>query len=248
MNKVHGFYLSLMAYTCLFSSSLLAQDAMFIDAEGRVGIGTGTPDQPLVIERDLVEPTVVVRNPGNIGGATFRMQDDASGADFKFKSTGKAGFKIRDQRYGRDVITVNAQTDASGRKAMYIDAAGNVGIGTDTDSALAEALVVVGSIQADNIVTSPESLRWPDYVFNDDYALPTLPEVEAFVEEHHHLPGVPSANEVAANGIAVNEMIALHLEKIEQLTLYLIALEKENALLRSRDQELHRRLEALEQQ
>ena len=103
-------------------------------------------------------------------------------------------------------------------------------------------------IRASNLtLTSSESVSWPDYVFDEGYELPSLNEVEAFVTEHNHLPGIPSATDVAAKGVEVNEMIALQLEKIEELTLYVIALEKENSLLRARDREFHQRIEALEQ-
>ncbi|MES2560984.1 MAG: hypothetical protein V4590_14655 [Bacteroidota bacterium] len=80
---------------------------------------------------------------------------------------------------------------------------------------------------------------WADYVFKEDYTLLSLNEVERFVKEHKHLPGVPSDKEVVANGIDVAEMDATLLKKIEELTLYMIdqnkrleKLEKENAELK----------------
>lgn len=63
---------------------------------------------------------------------------------------------------------------------------------------------------------------WADYVFADDYQLKSLEEVSDFVEENDHLPGVPSAKQVAENGIDVAKMDAKLMEKIEELTLYLI--------------------------
>ena len=70
------------------------------------------------------------------------------------------------------------------------------------------------------------SSDWADYVFADDYALKPLEEVEAFIDENQHLPGVPSAEEVAASGIDVASMDAKLLEKIEELTLYTIEQQK----------------------
>ena len=67
---------------------------------------------------------------------------------------------------------------------------------------------------------------WPDYVFEEDYKLPDLKEVASFVEKNKHLPDVPSAKEVEENGINVGEMNKILLEKVEQLTLYLIEQEQ----------------------
>lgn len=82
--------------------------------------------------------------------------------------------------------------------------------------------------------------NWADYVFADNYQLKPLSEVEAFVNEHNHLPGIPAANEIVNEGLDLGEMQAKQMEKIEELTLYLIqmnkkieALEKENASLKS---------------
>lgn len=69
--------------------------------------------------------------------------------------------------------------------------------------------------------------NWSDYVFEKNYKMLSLTEVEAYVNKHKHLPGVPSAEEVVAKGIDVATMDAKLLEKIEELTLYVIKLEKE---------------------
>ena len=67
---------------------------------------------------------------------------------------------------------------------------------------------------------------WPDYVFAKDYNLLPLSEVEQFITENQHLPGVPSAAEVEANGVNLGKMNNILLEKVEELTLYIIQLEK----------------------
>jgi hypothetical protein len=68
---------------------------------------------------------------------------------------------------------------------------------------------------------------WPDYVFSKEYRLKSLTDVEIFIKEHNHLPNVPSEEEMIANGIDLQEINVLLLEKIEELTLYLIELKKE---------------------
>lgn len=77
-----------------------------------------------------------------------------------------------------------------------------------------------------------------DYVFDAKYELKSLSEIEKFVNEHHHLPGMPSAEEMDANGVSVSKMSNLLLEKIEELTLHMIQLEKENAQLKAKFESL----------
>ena len=73
-----------------------------------------------------------------------------------------------------------------------------------------------------------------DYVFDENYNLQDLSEVEAYVKENKHLPGVPSAADMAENGMSVSQMSNLLLEKIEELTLHMIELQKENKALKER--------------
>jgi hypothetical protein len=68
---------------------------------------------------------------------------------------------------------------------------------------------------------------WPDYVFSKDYKLLPLKEVEQFITENQHLPNVPSSADVEANGVNVGEMNAILLQKVEELTLYIIDLQKQ---------------------
>ncbi|WP_316810318.1 hypothetical protein [Pedobacter heparinus] len=99
---------------------------------------------------------------------------------------------------------------------------GNVGIGT-TDSR-GYKLAVNGKIRAQEIKV--EAFPWPDYVFTKDYQLPTLQQTEQHIKEKGHLPGIPSAVEVKTNGIDLGEMNAKLLQKIEELTLYLLKQDK----------------------
>jgi len=80
----------------------------------------------------MTEPTIRVQNFGGIGGATYEMMDNVSGADWKFKATNSGGFKIRDNTFSLDVMTFEPNSIAN---AIYINTAGNVGIRTTTPSA-----------------------------------------------------------------------------------------------------------------
>ncbi len=108
---------------------------------------------------------------------------------------------------------------------------GNVGIGTTNPGSW--KLAVNGNIRAKEIKVET---GWSDFVFYDDYKLPTLEEVENYIKEKGHLKDIPSAKEVEKDGIFLGEMDSKLLQKIEELTLYTInqekkikALEKQNA-------------------
>ncbi len=80
-----------------------------------------------------------------------------------------------------------------------------------------------------------------DYVFEENYDLKSLSEVEAYVKANKHLPGVPSATELKSEGMSVSEMTNLLLEKVEELTLHLIRVEKENQALKAEIEALKKR-------
>lgn len=112
-----------------------------------------------------------------------------------------------------------ADSNFSGIAAMLIRGDGNVGISSPSDK-----LSVNGKIRAHEIKV--ETANWPDYVFAKEYQLPTLQETEEYIRTEGHLPGIPSAAEVKANGINLGEMNAKLLQKIEELTLIIIDLNK----------------------
>ncbi|MFT3681644.1 MAG: hypothetical protein QM791_15340 [Ferruginibacter sp.] len=75
---------------------------------------------------------------------------------------------------------------------------------------------------------------WPDYVFEKNYELPSLENVQQYIKENKHLPNIPSAAEVEKDGITVGEMQKKMMEKIEELTLYIIDLKKEIDILKNK--------------
>lgn len=111
----------------------------------------------------------------------------------------------------------------------------NIGIGTSSfvDGADTYKLSVEGKVRAHAVKVYTS---WADYVFEDNYNLPTLKEVEAYIQENGHLKDIPSAEEVEESGIELGEMNKLLLQKIEELTLYTIQLKKEIDQLQSKKQ------------
>jgi hypothetical protein len=99
---------------------------------------------------------------------------------------------------------------------------GNVGIGTMTPT---DRLSVNGNIRAKEIKV--ENLNWPDYVFEKGYVLKTLVQLESYINRHHHLPELPSAAEVAANGQNLGEINGLLVRNLEEVTLHLIEKNKQ---------------------
>ncbi len=119
---------------------------------------------------------------------------------------------------------------------------GEVGIGTNSIPP-GYRLAVNGKIIATEIKVET---GWADYVFHEDYELKSLSEVSSYIEENHHLPGIPTAEEVAENGIKLGEMNAKLLEKIEELTLYLIEMKMESEEMKEENRKIKSRLEKLE--
>ena len=103
-----------------------------------------------------------------------------------------------------------------------VNGGGNVGIGLLDPGA--NKLAVNGNIKAREVKVTLAG--WSDFVFEDDYDLPTLEEVEKYIKTHRHLPEIPSAKEVEENGVELGKMDSKLLQKIEELTLYIIDQEK----------------------
>ncbi|MEM8525353.1 MAG: DNRLRE domain-containing protein [Bacteroidota bacterium] len=114
---------------------------------------------------------------------------------------------------------------------------GSVGIGTETP---VTKFVVDGEIRATKVRVRGD-VNLPDYVFEEDYNLRSLEEVETYIEQNGHLPEVPSARQVEAEGLSLGDMDATLLKKVEELTLYLIEMKKQN-------EELKKEVEALKKQ
>ncbi len=151
-----------------------------------------------------------------------------------------------------------ADADIKSKVAFRVSGTGNVGVGVTDNSNWNLAgstykLAIGGGVIA-TAVTVKLAANWPDYVFKRDYTLPSLTDVKAYIDQNHHLPEIPSQQEVAKEGVNLGDMNKLLLKKVEELTLYLIAEhnEKEDMLKKDIKQqqaiiELNARLSTLEQ-
>jgi hypothetical protein len=192
-----------------------------INAQGQVSIG-GLPAQDQLDVQSLLERGgITIRNmtSGNNAHSEIRFskgQDPgndgrwALGCDFE--ANGGQDFFLWDQVAGANRIVVNGQ--------------GKVGIGTDPPDNSSLYRLYVGDGIATRDVKVTAQANWPDYVFAHDYELMPLADLRVHLAKEKHLPGIPSAREVAANeGYEVGEMQARLLKVVEEQSLYILQLE-----------------------
>ncbi|HQX73769.1 MAG TPA: hypothetical protein PK298_12745 [Chitinophagaceae bacterium] len=120
---------------------------------------------------------------------------------------------------GKFVIRTN------GGDRVFVDESGNVNIGSQTD-APGYKLRVDGKMICEEVKVKL-STAWPDYVFDDKHKLMTIGELSQFIRQNKHLPNIPSAKEIESNGMEVGDMQKRMMEKIEELTLYIISLQQQ---------------------
>jgi hypothetical protein len=187
----------------------------------RLGVGMVAPANDFMGVNGSLK-LVETNNPANY----IRMGHDGANAFIDYATTSS-----NSNNPSRLYINQNGgRTDFGGTVIL----AQNLGIGTtnfhDAGNNKDYRLSVDGRIRCNEVKVYS---GWADYVFEADYELMPLPAVEAFITTNGHLPGLPSASEVAQNGVDLGASQALLLEKIEELTLHLIQLQKENAELRA---------------
>ena len=191
---------------------------------------------------------------GSLSNATI-LQDNAGGDIVlyggneiaRFKNNGSVGI-------GTTIPSAQLHTTGSVRfagltndntqtRVVVSDADGNLyyrNLNTwATNGVINSSLAVNGELSAQKVKVMPET--WADFVFDPQYQLPTLTELEQYIRLHQHLPGIPAATEVAKKGIDVGDTQAALLKKIEELSLYMIEQDKELKSLRQEIELLKRR-------
>lgn len=174
-------------------------------------------------------------------GANKRMYFRTSAWRFGTSETGQTGgfHNWRTILDSRSNVTSSGNLQLTGSGDHYIQN-GNLGIGTDRPDA---KLAVNGVVHSKEVKV--DLTGWSDFVFEEDYKLPTLEEVEQHINEKGHLKDIPSAEEVKDQGILLGEMDAKLLQKIEELTLYTIGLQKQVNVLMQQNIKQQQELEGL---
>jgi hypothetical protein len=151
--------------------------------------------------------------------------DETSGWKNFVSNKGGVGISLLADKnnWGTEIAFYLSDSDNTLTQRMTLKANGNIGIGTINPT---EKLVVAGKILAMEVKV--QNVPASDYVFEPDYNLLSLHEVESFIKENKHLPDIPSAAEFKENGVGLGEMDNMLLRKVEELMLYVIDLKKEN--------------------
>lgn len=178
-----------------------------IFADGNVGIGTDDPTEALDLSKDISDG-------GKLG---LKISDTGTFPWF-------IGMNHDDFTEDNTLVFADFNAMDEGEVILALKSGGNVGIGT-TDPGNYK-LAVAGKILAEEVKVQHQD-KWYDYVFEDDYNLTSLRELETYISENKHLPEVPSEKEVLENGINLGEMNGILLKKIEELTLHVIKQQKE---------------------
>ncbi|MEJ5091521.1 hypothetical protein GEO21_15890 [Sphingobacterium faecium] len=221
-------------------------------SNGNVGIGTTSPIDLLNIQTGNQRKGITIQgdgnsdvysdialsvnNPNDVPNAkpiswliSYRKDAHFSGTrngmSMEFYAIKKGGGYLAPLSFkpNGDVILASPQQAQSG----------NVGIGIVDPK---EKLVVKGKILAEEIKV--QAINWPDYVFKPEYQLPSLGETEKFIKANGHLPEIPKATEVEANGVSLGEMNKILVKKVEELTLHLIEKDQEVKLQNQRISEI----------
>jgi hypothetical protein len=183
--------------------------ALTVDQSGNLKVGTTWTDGRV----NIGSP-----NTGNL----ISMTADNSNAYLKL---GLATDYAWIQSYGPRPLHINNL----GNDVLLNLNGGNVGIGTTITSA---RLTIDGDVKCEEVKVEIIPGSGPDYVFASDYNLLPLSELETYIKANKHLPEVPSAKQMEEEGLNLKEMNLILLKKVEELTLHLIDLKKENELIR----------------
>jgi hypothetical protein len=208
-----------------------------ISNTGNVGIGTTTPSAKLDVQGNANFNGNVLLGK-DFGGVSTISGPAFSGA-IQIKTHSALGGSAN--RYLRLGVKDN---NSVFYPVISINDDQNVGIGTTTTDS---KLCVKGTIHTNEVKVDLLGAVAPDYVFENSYKLPTLFELQSYINQNKHLPEVPSAKEMEENGINLKEMNLLLLKKVEELTLYVLEQNRKTGSQQNEIEELRNEIRKMKQ-
>lgn len=225
------------------------------------GAGTTSSTNVLVLQNSNQDTIMRVRDDGRMGigynGASYGRTINLGGTGINFYTANEAAFG--GAVFPTDTSLVLWSNSNSNNYLVLQPSWGNTGIGTYTPNAKfhVNGAILVGSnsaviatgyaVSIDGRLISEESTvlpstNWPDYVFDNTYKLMPLEELEKMIRTQKHLPNIPPAATIEKTGIHLGDMTKRLMEKVEELTLYLIELNKENKALAEKLNDIEKKL------
>ncbi len=198
---------------------------MTITPGGLVGIGTTTPTGGYLL--DVAGPVKSFGNTTHFVAQTTGSTN--SWARYYMRSPSQSWFMGTSQNFIGNQLYIADETFGHSRFTIQpnnglIWMSTTTGVAINTTNTAGYMLAVNGKIRSTEVVVET---GWADYVFDKNYKLPSLYELEKFIQEKKHLPNIPAAAEIETNGLHVGDVQKRMMEKIEELTLYIIDLKKE---------------------
>lgn len=208
------------AYISFYDNSGIYKGYLWQGTDNNISLGTAVGNTTGRIE--FHNNGVLASSIDNTGS----FQVYGISASLKLNQNGITGGELKVNGNNLEISARRVLNGAAGNLILQADDAsgastGNVGIGTINPT---YKLSVNGNVRAKEIIVES---GWADYVFQDDYKLKPLNEVEDFIRANKHLPNIPSAIEIQTSGLSVGETQKKMMEKIEELTLYIIQQQKE---------------------
>lgn len=209
-------------------------DQFLIRAAGGVGIGTNQPKAPLdvagAIRNSAADPATIL-----VHGTSDTGKPDGDGFRIRYQNAyfgGSAGALIFEKTNAKainsdsGIVFMNTGSDGDEKSALVVKGDGRVGIGTLRPEA---QLHVCGDVKVTGDLVTDTGLTCPDYVFEKGYVLRTLQEVREFIGRARHLPDMPPGDEIDRDGVRIGDFSLRLLRKVEELTLYLIEQDEQQA-------------------
>jgi hypothetical protein len=222
-----------------------------------IGAGTTSSTNTFILRNSVLDTILRVRDDGRMGigynGTSYGRTLNMGGTGINFYTANEVAFG--GAIFPTDTSLVIWSNSGANNYLVLQPSWGNTGVGTYTPNAkfhingaqlignnsariaAGYELSVDGEIMCENLVMQ-NSTTWPDYVFDDNYQLMSIPDLEKSIRKNKHLPNIPSAAEIEKNGINMGQITKAYMEKIEELTLYIIELNRKNNALAEQVQQL----------